>query len=159
MNTSDTSDWPKQTFLKKGKDTFERTRLWFYTHAPSHNFILTKLRRITKRCELSLDQEKRLQHFISFIDGPENTDILENLCHMKTSKKHDICWLLACLEQAEKDEKIGPQFIMDTILVFYHSPRKSILSRAEKAAVNKLKNILVKRVPKVEKILPENTKI
>ena len=159
MNTSDSLDWPKQTFLARGKDTLNKVKLWFYTHAFSHNTILEKLKKATKKCELSLEQEKRLQHFISFIDGAENTDILEFLCEMKTSKKHDICGLLQCFEKAEKEEKIGPQFVMDTILVFYHSPKVSKLSQIEKKAYNKLKNILIRRVPKVEDILPDSPKV
>jgi len=155
MNTSENNGSPTMPFLERVKGYSKKTLQFSYWIFNSHTLVLEKLRKITRKCELSGEQEKRLQHFVSFIDGAENTDILENLCYMKTSKKHDICWLLACLEQAEKDEKIWPQFIMDTILVFYHSPRKNILSRAEKAAVKKLKNILVRRVPKVEEILPD----
>lgn len=159
MNTSDSIDWPKSTFFFRGKERIKTIFLLLYTHIFSYKLILEKLRKRTRKSQLNAEQEKRLQHFITFIDAPQNIDILEYLCEMKTSKKHDIVSLLECFEKAEQEQKIGPQFVMDTILLFYHAPRQSLLSIWEKKACNRLRSILVSRLPKIEKILPKKTKV
>lgn len=154
MNSSDSNGSPKKPFLERVKGTVTQLTQYGYWVFNSHQVILQKLQKATRKTGLSLEQEKRLNHFVSFIDGPENVDILENLCFMKTSKKHDMQWLLECLEKAELEERIGPQCVMDSILLFYHAPRQAKLSQEEKSACRKLKTMLVKRVPKLEKLLP-----
>lgn len=158
MNNSESTGSPTMPFLKRAKGKITQLTQYSYGLFNSHNVILQKLKKATRKTSLSPEQEKRLNHFISFIDGAENVDILENLCYMKTSKKHDIVGLLEVLEKAELEEKIGPQCVMDSILLFYHAPRQAKLSREEKSACRKLKNILIKRIPKLEKMLPKTPK-
>lgn len=159
MNTSGSLEWPKQTFVEQGKNLLKKANPWLYTHIFSYSYILEKLQRKSRKDILTSEQEKKLNHFISFIKWPENADILESICTMKTSKEYDMQWLLATLEQAEKQEKIGPNFVMDTILLFFHAPRQEKLSPEEKTACTKLSNMLTKRIPSIRKYLPKIPRI
>ncbi len=157
MNTSESVDWPKQTFLDRGKVFLKKVHPSLYAHVFSHTYILDKLKKATRKSTLNTHQEQRLKHFLEYINTPENVDILEHICTMKTSSKYDMQWFLECLEKAEQQKQIWPQFIIDTTLVFYNAPPHKSLSLEEKTALSKLKKILIGRVPKVQKILPTSS--